>query len=117
MEKINLKIGDLMYSHRTRYRITEGVSLSKISRITKTLIILENGARLRFNDRSDGSYREITGSTWYTNSYKIATDEDIAEFKKIKFEIKINNWYENNKDKFSFEQKKTIYNIINNESN
>lgn len=85
-----------------------------VERLTKTQAILKNGTKL-INDATNSwgsGYSFMTYGDRYSR-WNITTPEIIEAYTIEKERQKINSWFNKQKDLFTYEQKKQIFNLFN----
>ena len=112
MEK--LKVGDKVFVKKTHAWCGVSYFLSEVDRLTKTMAVLKNGIKLINEPKvsSWGTGIERIVYEKYGDRYEkwhIPSESDINELEQFTYQQKIIRWYNDNKDKFSFEQIERIY--------
>ena len=106
--EIKLEVGNIIY-RVSRYG---GPRLLKVVRVTNTQAILNNEVRLKRVSHGI-SISEIGADRWIHNSYNLASEKDIEEYKRITHENKMKLWFSEFSKNASVEQIEKIYEIFN----
>lgn len=107
-KEIKLEVGNLIYCNN-RYG---GPKLLRVVRVTNTQAILNSGTRLRRVSHGI-SISEIGADRWCSNSYKLADEKDIEEYKVIVHQYKMKCWFSGFSKNASIEQIEKIYEMFN----
>lgn len=111
----NLKVGDKVCQvTHSRWGDDVHYRFEEVERLTKTQAILKNGTKL-INDATN-SWGSGYSFMTYGDRYSIwnITTPEIIEASKIERERqKVNSWFNKQKDLFTDEQKKQIFNLFN----
>lgn len=99
-------------SEITEFRVGYINKIHKVQRVTKKLIILENGTRLKYdsNSHSKSKLREYGNDNW-RYEYVVTTENHHSILEKLKKERMIENWFKTTT--FTAEQKEMFYNLLN----
>jgi len=109
-----LKIGDYIYRESYRYGMLEDIRLIKVQRFTNTLIILEDGQRLKREPRNDRTFKKYPYEYSYSSQvFKKATDENIERCNEFNREALICKWFDEFKRNATMRDKMKVYNIFN----
>ena len=106
--EIKLEVGNIIYCV-SRYG---GPRLLKVVRVTNTQAILNDETRLQ-RVSYGVSIREIGTNRWIHNSYNLASEKDIEEYKKITYENKMKRWFADFSKDANIEQIENIYEMFN----
>lgn len=106
--EIKLEVGNIIYCV-SRYG---GPRLLKVVRVTNTQAILNNEVRLKRVSHGI-SISEIGSDSWHANSYRLADEKDIEEYKRITHENKMKLWFSDFSKDANIEQIEKIYEMFN----
>ena len=106
--EIKLEVGNIIYCV-SRYG---GPRLLKVVRVTNTQAILNNEVRIKRVSHGI-SISEIGAGSWHSNSYRLADEKDIEEYKRITHENKMKLWFSEFSKNASVEQIEKIYEMFN----
>jgi len=118
MKDNKLEVGDkivsvvsIRWTNFIDYNFDEVERLTSTQAITKNGIRLKNEGRLSWADNKTIKFKEHK-SGYDADNYQLVTDKILQDYNVEKHKQKVSNWFD--KQKFTFEQKELIFNLLNN---
>jgi hypothetical protein len=113
----NIEVGtEMCLPHYDRWTKEYSYSFSKVAKLTAKRATLENGKILNLDPLQDSNrnadYFKTFGDGRDYECWYFATPEIHAEQKQHEYKNKIQRWFDT--QKFTFEEKEQIYNLLNN---